>query len=231
MRCPQVNVLVSGVGLATNAPTVTVMAVRATAVAPASVASTGLTLLNITGRGFDNTTCSNNVVTVGGVVAGVVSCSTSLLRVLVNPAGASNAAADVVVKLLSGGSTIDQFTFASAVNIGSTTSSLLSTPSVVAGVTLPGSGFTVTGLFGSAAAAASITSAFLVPAIPITFTEADAPTQSPNLTVAFSNPRPCTSIAVDGGNSAQASCDAGTSQLRPRASAAPCSALCKRTAR
>jgi hypothetical protein len=51
-------------------------------VSPTVISSVGTTLVNITGRGFDDAVCSRNRASVGGSLCGVVACTVNQLTVL-----------------------------------------------------------------------------------------------------------------------------------------------------
>ncbi|PNH07097.1 Fibrocystin-L [Tetrabaena socialis] len=88
------------------------LAVNATTMG-AAVSSTGTTLFNITGRGFDGAACDRNRVSVGPTWCGVMACSPSLLQVLCarpNDGAATPAPGSVLVSVLSPtNSTIDTY--------------------------------------------------------------------------------------------------------------------------
>ncbi|KAG2448780.1 hypothetical protein HYH02_006132 [Chlamydomonas schloesseri] len=82
-----VRVRVAGKGFAASANTgvvtVSVRVLAVTGVSPAVVSATGgATVLNVTGRGFDDVVCDRNRVSVGAATCGVLSCAYDLLQVL-----------------------------------------------------------------------------------------------------------------------------------------------------
>lgn len=102
---PQVRVAVRNVGDAQGSITVTVhsLVVLSTQPAAASSALGSQTALILNGRGFDATSCGRHAVTVQGVAAPVVSCSSTQLQVVVAGSGAVVPSAAVVVRLASVG--------------------------------------------------------------------------------------------------------------------------------
>ncbi|KAG2432951.1 hypothetical protein HXX76_008679 [Chlamydomonas incerta] len=80
-----VRVRVGGKGFAASANvgvvTVSVRVLAVTGVSPAVVSATGgATVLNVTGRGFDDVACARNGVSVGAAACGVLTCAYDLLQ-------------------------------------------------------------------------------------------------------------------------------------------------------
>jgi hypothetical protein len=66
-----------------GALTITLHAASVGSVTPVAASTSGLTLFAVNGTGFAGASCADNVVTLGGDVCGVVSCSWTNLQVRV----------------------------------------------------------------------------------------------------------------------------------------------------
>lgn len=195
----RVRVINDGYADPTAVPTLTVKTLRIDTITPTTLSNGGLTMVNITGRGFDDDECEKNVVTIGGVSAGVLACAPNALTVLFpGQAATTTGAASVQIDVYEGETVVDTKTSADAVTIDGTTG-----PSVT-GFTaptpgtdvLPGSGGPVAIAFDSEATAADVDALFLIPALPTSFNDGAAAHTA--LAASFAGPLPCVNFTTDG---------------------------------
>jgi hypothetical protein len=94
-----VVLMLRGVGQASGNVTVTIRTLTPGGLSVGQLASTGASLLNITGSGFESSSCDLNQVTIGGVRCAVAGCGAGYLTA-VFPGGAAPGPAAVRVSLL-----------------------------------------------------------------------------------------------------------------------------------
>ncbi|GIM05166.1 hypothetical protein Vretimale_9611 [Volvox reticuliferus] len=139
-----VTVNVEDLGFADGAVNVTLetLYVTGSAPSPAVVSSTGFSVLNFTGKGFDYVNCTNNKLIIGGVPCGIINCQPSLLMVIYpGNGGTAIAAASVTAEVYEKGNLIDSDTPSS---IKVAVSSSAPTISAISPARMPGAGGTIT---------------------------------------------------------------------------------------
>ncbi|KXZ54727.1 hypothetical protein GPECTOR_4g796 [Gonium pectorale] len=188
-----VNVNVAGLGDAAGAVSVSLetLFVTGTTPAPAVVASAGLSILNITGKGFDRVNCANNRVFIDGLRCGVLACGRTFATVLYPGNGGSDvAAAPIKAQVFELGRVIDEDAPASP------TIRVLGSAPTIMGVTspmtMPASGGDVT-VSLSWAGFTNVVAMYMVP-------EIEDPTNFTASSNAYKGRLQCLSVTVaDGG--------------------------------
>ncbi|KXZ43941.1 hypothetical protein GPECTOR_77g37 [Gonium pectorale] len=201
-----VNVNVAGLGNAAGARNVTIETLYVTGVnpSPALVASSGLSILNITGKGFDEVQCANNKVLIDDDECGVLACGPTFLTVLyTGNAGADVASAAITAQVYEAGRLIDVDVPASptvAVSGAAPTITGITSPD-----TMPGAGGTVT-VSLTGAGPADVAAMHMVPWIPspTNYTAAHAAYQGriacPGVTAVSGAEVSCTAPGLPNGN-------------------------------
>ena len=79
----QVTVLVAGKGLASSASYLAIATLKVDSpVVPSRASASSMTVLTLTGRGFDGAACDKNAVDVDGVACPVLNCTAGSMTVL-----------------------------------------------------------------------------------------------------------------------------------------------------
>ncbi|GIL53442.1 hypothetical protein Vafri_9024 [Volvox africanus] len=159
-----VTVNVEGLGFADGAANITLQTLYVTgsAPSPAVVSSTGSSVLNFTGKGFDYVNCTNNKLMIGGVRCGIVKCQPNVLTVIYpGNAGTAISSASVTAEVYEKGNLIDSDT-PSSVKV--TVSSSAPTISSISPVRMPGAGGIIT-MTLAGTIASGVNEIFMVPYI------------------------------------------------------------------
>lgn len=199
---------VASKGFASGNFSVTVHTLRIDSVTPATVSGTGMTLLNITGRGFVPD-CGSNIITVGGAPAAVVDCAASALTIAFYNSTGANGTLDIVAEVRdASGNTADTTTSAAAVT-ATADSSLVSWvfPNPATDM-MPGTGSDIIIQTDSAATAANITALYLVPQVTTDF-GTNPTAAAANLSAAMAGRHACGSVSVSPSNATAVNCTMG----------------------
>ncbi len=188
-----VAVTVLGLGLASTQPTITLETLYVTGAQPTtlSLPSNAISIFNLTGKGFDAATCTNNAVTIGSTAASLVACSSGFVTVAFPGNGGSDSTGQsITAQIFAPGNS----TAADSDTPASLTANVVAAAPALTGIspaTLPSSGGDVE-LALSNAVFAGVTSVFLVPQVP-TLSNFTA------LAAAYSARKACASISTAAG--------------------------------
>ncbi|GIL53447.1 hypothetical protein Vafri_9024 [Volvox africanus] len=183
-----VTVNVEGLGFADGAVNITLETLYVTdsAPSPTVVSSTGFSVLNFTGKGFDYVNCANNRFEIDGVPCGIVACGTHFLTVVYpGDGGADVPTANVTARVYEKSQQID---FDTPSNVSVLISGSAPTISTISPAHMPGCGGVVT-LELTGTTASEVTTVFMVPYISslLNYTEASE---------AYNARVPCTDVAA-----------------------------------
>lgn len=171
----QVSLLVQGAGQASGNFTVNITMAVGSGIGGSSgvvvLAATGVTLVNISGNGFETSPCDDNKVLVGGVRCGIASCSSTTITAIF-PGGAAQGPAAVSV-LVTDDTGVE--TAAASYSIDNSTVVVNATaPSVLdvaaAPAPLPASAGSVSFTLDLSTPFSSVAAAYLVPAFQLDMT-------------------------------------------------------------
>jgi hypothetical protein len=175
----QVALLVQGAGQATGNLTVAISMAGGSGSAingTVSLAASGITLVNISGNGFETDGCEANKVVIGGVRCGVAACSSSSITA-VFPGGAALGPAVVrVVVVDDAGAEVDAASYSvanSTIEIADNATSVLAAGSEPSPMAASGGAISFT--LDRSTTFSSVTAAFLLPAFSLSMADGGPP--------------------------------------------------------
>ncbi len=170
----QVAMLVQGAGQATGNLTVDISMTAGGGPATngtVSLAAVGITLVNISGNGFETDGCQHNKVFIGGVRCGVAACTGSLITAVFPGSTALGPAEVRVVVVDDAGAEVDAASYSvsnSTVEVAADAPSILEVAAEPS--PLPASGGAIAFTLGGNTTFSSVAAAFLVPAFDLNVT-------------------------------------------------------------
>lgn len=181
----QVGLVVQGAGQATGS-----LSVNITMAIPSGggsggggnatlLSDSGITLVNISGNGFETDPCDSNRVYIAGVRCGIAACSSTTITAVFPGAASSGPAAVQVVVADDAGADLDAASYSVANSSLEISSSALAVLSVTAApLPLPACGGSVSFTLGPGMGCSSVTAAYLLPAFDLNVTSGGPPAAS-----------------------------------------------------